>query len=456
MDTSWIHVGDKYKIEIRRQGINGEGIGYQNQLAIFVDGAIAQEIVEVEITAVHPNFAAAKILSIEKASPKRVDPPCPFYIRCGGCQLQHIDYVEQQKIKQSILKQALKRYTSLDVDRLPMEKTIGMKPGYGYRNKSQMPLRNTPIGLAMGLFQPGSNKFVPIDDCIVQDPVVNRVNQSVLEILKKHQLEAADSTHKDGILLHLVTRHLASTGQVQVTIVATRPSHSFKAIATQIVRQNPMVKSVHLSINKEGSVAIFGRNTELLYGEPFIQEKLDGLTISLSPEAFHQLNSKQMVRLYDVIMKHLAFTGTETVVDGYCGVGITSLLLAKRARHVIGIDYSEPSIADATMNAKNNGIDNVRFIADRVEKALPGVIQKSGRPDIIVLDPPRTGLEESLVALLLQAAIPMIVYVSCNPSTLAKNLASLLPAYDIQLIQPIDMFPQTASVESVVYLKLRA
>ncbi|MCK7486912.1 MAG: 23S rRNA (uracil(1939)-C(5))-methyltransferase RlmD [Bacillus subtilis] len=243
MDTNWIHIGDKYKIEIRRQGINGEGIGYQNQLAIFVDGAIAQEIVEVEITAVQPNFAAAKILTIEKASPKRVDPPCPFYIRCGGCQMQHIDYVEQQKIKQSILKQALKRYTTLDVDRLPLEKTIGMKPGYGYRNKSQMPFRNTPVGLALGLFQPGSNKFVPIDDCIVQDPVVNRVNQSVLEILKKHQMEAADGAHQDGNLLHLVTRHLASTGQVQVTIVATRPSHSFKAIASQIARQNHVGES---------------------------------------------------------------------------------------------------------------------------------------------------------------------------------------------------------------------
>lgn len=455
MDTSWLKVGDRFSLEIRRQGINGEGIGYHKQLTIFVEGAIALEVVECEVVGVFPNFAQAKVVSTTKPSQHRVTAPCPYYEQCGGCQMQHIAYPEQLKIKRSILKQALKRYTEFDPDLMPIAKTIGQKPSYGYRNKSQMPFRNTAEGLALGLYRPGSNQFVPIGHCIVQEDAVNRVNASVLEILRRHGIEAHDEKRENGVLLHLATRHLESTGQIQVTLVATRRLHSFKAVAELILRQNSEVKSVHWSLQKPDAVSIFGKTVEKIAGTDTIRETIDGLSFELSPEAFHQLNTVQMRKLYQLVVDALNLQGTETIVDGYCGVGITSLLLAKKARRVIGVDLNEAAIKDAIKNAAANGLDRAVFLADRVEKALPGILTKYGKPEAIVLDPPRTGLEEALVDQLLKEKIDTIVYVSCNPSTLAKNLARLTAKYAIASIQPIDMFPQTASVESVTVLKHR-
>jgi 23S rRNA (uracil-5-)-methyltransferase RumA len=453
MDTSWLKIGDRFEMEIRRQGINGEGIGYHKQLAFFVDGAIALEQVECEVTAVFPNFAQAKVIRTVRTSPHRVEAPCPYYDRCGGCQMQHIAYPEQLKIKRSILKQAIKRYTTYDPDLLPIAKTIGQKPAYGYRNKSQMPFRNTAQGLALGLFKPGGNQFVAIDHCMVQEDAVNRVNQSVLDIIQRHGIEAFDEKRENGVLFHLVTRHVETTGQIQVTLVSSRRLHSFKAVSELILRQNPAVKSVHWSLQKPDAVSIFGKTVEKIAGTDTISETIDGLTFELSPEAFHQLNSRQMRKLYHHVVESLHLTGTETIVDGYCGIGITTLLLARKARRVIGVDLNEAAIRDAVKNAAANQLDRAVFLADRVEKALPGILTKYGKPDAIVLDPPRTGLEETLVDQLLKTEIQTIVYISCNPSTLAKNLARLTPKYVIESIQPIDMFPQTASVESVTILK---
>jgi 23S rRNA (uracil1939-C5)-methyltransferase len=454
LDTSWIHIGDQIELEIRKQGINGEGIGYHNKLAIFVFGAIAQEIVVCEITQVFPTYANAKIHVIKQPSLRRVEAPCPYYDRCGGCQMQHIEYNEQLKIKQSILKQALKRYTTLDVDRLPILKTLGNKPGFHYRNKSQMPFRNTTQGLQLGLFQPGTNHFVGIPSCLVQEEMVNRVNQLALELCHKYQLSAIDSQHKDGILLHLVTRHLSSTNQVQVTFVVTKKIPILTNIANELIKLEPKVVSVHVSVNSPNSVQIFGRSTTLLVGSPSIVETISGLHISLSPEAFHQLNSYQMGRMYDAMIKIAAIKPTDVVIDAFCGVGITSLQIAKIARKVIGIDYSEVSIQDAQNNAKTNQVSNVRFIAEKVERALPQYIVNNSTPDVIVFDPPRTGLDESMIQLLIKTRIPKVVYISCNPSTLAKNIASLAQSYQVKQIQPIDMFPHTASVESITLLEL--
>lgn len=454
MDTSWLKIGDRFNLEIRRQGINGEGIGYHKQLAIFVDGAIALEQVECEIVGVYPNFAQAKVVKTIKPSEHRVEAPCPYYDSCGGCQMQHISYPEQLKIKRSILKQAIKRYTEFDPDLLPIAKTIGQRPNYQYRNKSQMPFRNTAQGLALGLYKPGGNQFVAIDSCMVQEDAVNKVNRSVLDILKRHGIEAYDEKRENGVLFHLITRHLESTGQIQVTLVASRRLHSFKAVAELILRQNPEVKGVHWSLQKPDAVSMFGKTVETIAGADTIQETIDHLKFDLSPEAFHQLNSKQMRKLYQIVLDALKLTGSETVVDGYCGIGITTLLLATKARRVFGIDLNDAAIKDAAKSAAANGLDRAVFLADRVEKALPAILAKYGKPDAIVLDPPRTGLEEALVEQLIKAKIDTVVYVSCNPSTLAKNLSRLLELYRIESIQPIDMFPHTASVESVTVLRL--
>jgi 23S rRNA (uracil-5-)-methyltransferase RumA len=452
-NSSSLVIGNKIQVEIRRQGINGEGIGYHNKLAVFVPGAILREIVMVEITDLKPGYALGKIDSLVQESVRRIVPPCPFYEKCGGCHMLHIAYSEQLKIKQSILKQSLKRYTELNVDRLDIRRTLGMKENFGYRNKSQMPFKNTNLGLSLGLYEANSNRFVAVDTCMVQDPVVNEANLIALKILSDHHLMAADSMNPEGILLNLVTRYVQSTDSLQITLIVSAFRPVLNQIAVQILNKIPRVKGVFCSVNKQHNVLMFGKTVECLAGDRYVTEKIGDLTLKLSPEAFHQLNTAQMNVLYNEILKACNLKGTETVIDAFCGIGISTLQMAKRSRFVFGIDYSDSSIKDAIANAVENQIKNVAFLTERVEKALPELLAKPQKPDILVCDPPRSGLEDPVIDALLSSRIPKIVYVSCNPSTLAKNLARLVSQYEVAFIQPIDMFPHTSNVESVVCLE---
>jgi len=450
-----LNVGDKIKLEIRKQGINGEGIGYFNKLAIFVPGAILKEKVNCEITDMKQGYAIAKLDSVERESTKRMLPPCRYYDRCGGCHMQHIEYNEQLKMKQSILKQSLRKYTDIDENGGLIRKTLGMKNSYGYRNKSQMPFRNLNFGIALGLYEPNSNHFVFIDDCIVQHPKVNEINDKVLKILRRYQMLAFDSLNKNGVLLFLVTRYLEKSNEASVTFIVTELDARLKTIAKEVVASIGEVKSVTYSISRKNSTLVFGKSVELLAGLPYITDEIDGMNIRISPDAFHQLNSTQMQVLYNEIHKAAALTGKEIVVDCYSGIGITTLQLAKEAKKVYGIDYSIASIRDAIDNAKANHINNVEMIAEHVEGALPRLLAKGITPDMIIFDPPRSGLDKSVIDELLKAKVEKLIYVSCNPSTLAKNLHDLDPLYKVEYIQPIDMFPHTASVESVVLLRLK-
>jgi len=450
-----VALGDKITIDIRKQGINGEGIGYYHKLAIFVPGAIEKETVIAEIIDIKPGYALAKIDAFLRQSNRRIEPKCPYYENCGGCQLQHIDYLEQLKIKKSILMQSLRRYTEVNVETLDIRKTAGMKANFGYRNKSQMPFKNTNLGLELGLYEANSNRFVTIDSCLVQDPIINQTNRAVLKILIKHKMMAFDQMNPEGILLNLVTRHVKSTDEVQITIIISLFKPILNDIAKEIIATIPNVKGVFYSVNKQHNTLMFGKTTELIIGSKYISEKINDLTIKLSPEAFHQLNTEQMNVLYAEIIRACDLTGKEIVVDAFCGVGIASLQMAKKAKMVYGIDYAITSIKDASANASANKIKNCIFVADRVEKSLPELLQKKIKPDVIVFDPPRSGLDDSVIDEVRLAKISRIVYVSCNPSTLAKNLAKLLDSYTIEYIQPIDMFPHTASVESITLLKLK-
>jgi 23S rRNA (uracil-5-)-methyltransferase RumA len=450
-----LNIGDKIKLEIRKQGINGEGIGYFNKLAIFVSGAISKEKVNCEITDIKPGYAIAHLDSVERASTKRVIPPCKYYDKCGGCQMQHIDYTEQLKMKQSILKQSLRKYTDIFEEEGMIKKTLGMKEPYGYRNKSQLPLRNMNFGISLGLYEPGSNHFVYIDDCLVQHPKVNEINKKVLMILRKNKMVANDQLNKDGVLLYLVTRFLESTLEASVTFIITKFDPKLTKIASEVINEIDEVKSVSYSVSRKSSTLVFGKKVELLAGNAYIKDRVDDMDIFISPDAFHQLNSKQMDVLYNEIAKAANLSGNEVIIDCYSGIGITSLQLAKKAQKVYGIDYSVASVKDALENAKINNITNIEMIAEHVEGALPRLLEKGVAPDIIIFDPPRSGLDQSVIQELLNAKVKKLIYVSCNPSTLAKNLNDLDSLYKVEYIQPIDMFPQTASVESVVLLKLK-
>ena len=449
-----LSVGEIITIEIKKLGINGEGIGYHNQLAVFVPGAITRETVEVEITDVKPGFTLGKVISIIVPSPHRTIPPCPFYDKCGGCQLQHVDYSEQLKHKQHLIKQSFKRYTKLNVDKINIRKTLGMKTNYHYRNKSQMPFKNTNLGLALGLYEPGSNYFVPIDSCLIQHEVVNNTNNLILKLCNEKKLSAYDTRNKEGILMNLVTRYMESTDSIQVTFIVTEYNDLLVKIAEKAMKLIPNLKSVHYSVNYPKNPLMFGKTVVKIIGSDYIETLFNKRVYRLSPEAFHQLNTQQMEILYREIEKAAGLKGYETVVDCFSGVGMTAIDLATQVKMVYGIDFAEASIKDAKFNAENNNVNNVFFFHDRVEKSLPQIIERKTKPDVIIFDPPRTGLDAGLIKILIESKIKKMIYVSCNPSTLAKNINELSNFYQIEYIQPIDMFPHTASVESITVLTL--
>lgn len=448
-------VGDNIKLDIRKQGINGEGIGYYNKALVFVPGAILKESIFCEITQVTATYAIGKIVKHIRVSTKRVDPPCKFYEDCGGCQMQHIEYIEQLKIKQNLLKQSLRKYTKLDVDNLEIYKTKGMKDSYQYRNKSQMPFKNTNFGLALGFYKPESNEFVYVDDCIVHHEMINKINSVTLKHLRKHNIEAYDSLHKEGILFYLVTRYLEKTNSASVTFIVREYNEKLKVIAKELMKELNMVKSVSYSVSDSSSNLVISSQINIIEGSKWIEDKFQDLTVKISPDAFHQLNSKQMEVMYDLILETAKLDAYATVFDLYSGIGITSMLLARKVKKVYGIDSSKASTKDAMENAKINKIDNIQFIAGYVEAEMPKLVKKGINPDLVLLDPPRKGLALPVVDALLKSAPKQIIYVSCNPSTLAKNINELSVKYKVESIQPIDMFPNTASVESITLLKLK-
>ncbi len=448
-------VGDKIKLDVRKVGINGEGIGYYNKTLIFVPGAILKEKISCEIVVVKPNFAIGKILEINRVSTKRVTPPCKYYDECGGCHMQHIEYKEQLKIKQSIIKQALNKYTKLKTDEVDLRKTKGMDYYYKYRNRSQMPFRNANFGLVLGFYKPESNLFVHVEECMIHHDTINKINSLVLKVLRKHNIKAYDSKNRDGILFFLVTRFLEKTNSASVTFVVNNSTEGLRKVSKEIMEQMPVIKSVSYTISDTNSNLIVSDKIHMLAGETWIEDKFGDLKVKISPDAFHQLNTSQMEVMYDLVLETANLQPNSIVFDLYSGIGITSILLSKHVKKVYGIDFSKASIKDAIENAKINNIDNVEFIKGKVEIAMPNLIKSGVKPNLVLLDPPRKGLSLPVIQALLKSLPKEIIYISCNPSTLAKNINELNMKYDVVSIQPIDMFPNTASVESITLLKLK-
>ncbi len=448
-------VGDKIKLDIRKQGINGEGVGYYNKTLVFVPGAITKERVACEITFVADKYAVAKIEKMIHQSKKRVVPPCKYYEKCGGCHMQHIDYKEQLKIKGKLLQQAFNRYTDFNAEQQNIQKTIGMNHAFKYRNKSQMPFKNTNFGLALGFFKPESNEFVYVDECIVHHNEINKINKKVLSFLRFKGQKAYDSRNKDGNLIYLVVRYLERTNSASVTLVVKQYREELKQLGKDIERLIPNIKSVSYTVKSPKSTLVISNKVNLLAGSMWIEDKFKDYKVKISPDAFHQLNTVQMEKMYDMILDKANLNERSIVFDLYSGIGITSLMIAKKAKKVYGIDYSHASIKDAVENARINKVENVEFFADHVESAMPKLIKKGIKPDVVILDPPRKGIAPQVIEALLKSEPKQIVYVSCNPSTLAKDIHKLSIKYDIKSINPIDMFPNTASVESINILEIK-
>ena len=453
MNMSPLKVGQEFLVTIKRIGINGEGIGYYIKQAVFIPGTLVGEEVVATCTRVAGGYAEAELVRVKKKSRHRCQPACEVYGQCGGCQLQHMTYPEQLRIKRDAIWQAVERYTNLDPEELDIRPTMGMDNPYNYRNRAQMPVGYDEDGVMVGFYSMNSRELVNVTDCEVQYEEINKVVNHAVDLLDDYKVFAYAPKTKKGTARHIVVRRGYRTGEIQVTFVlANKDFKKMYSLALDLMKYCPEVKSVYVNYNSDDTHEIFGPDMIKVAGEDFITDRLGKFKFNLSPRAFYQLNPEQTVKLYNQVKYAASLTGTEKVVDAYCGVGTIGQWVADQASEVRGVDITRAAIIDAKANAKLNNIDNTYYAVGKAESIVPKWANEGFKPDVVIVDPPRTGMGPELIEMLKRVQPKRIVYVSCNPSTLAKNLKELTKKYRVDYIQPIDMFPQTSHVEAVVRL----
>ena len=448
-----LKVNQTILLTIKRLGINGEGIGYYKKKAVFVPGLIPPEEALVRITKVNPSYAEGEIVHIRIRAAKRVKPFCKHFYQCGGCQIQHIDYDEQLALKEEMLEQTLFRYANLSRKDYNLLDITGMDEPKYYRYKSQMPVRNTKKGLISGLYRPGTNDLVPITNCPIHTKEINDLNQAILKICDQYDVRAFDPKTMRGMLRYIVIRESYTTHNFQVTLVITIYNKVLQDLAKEIIKL-PKVINVAISKNHDKrNVEIFGEEVEILQGKPYLTEQIEDVIYELKNKAFYQLNPKQAIKMYQYVKSLIEPTKDKLVIDAYSGAGAIALYLTDTVKQIIGIDNSTEAIYSAKHNQKKNKAQNVRFIKGTTNEVLKQLRAKGVNPDVLIVDPPRNGLDNDTLNHLLKNPINKIIYISCNPSTLAKNIAKLQAKYSLKSINPFDMFPQTSHIESVALLE---
>jgi 23S rRNA (uracil-5-)-methyltransferase RumA len=358
----------------------------------------------------------------------------------------------QLKLKKELVEESFARYTSLR--KLPIEETVGMDEPWRYRNKAQLPVQLRGNKVVMGMYSARSHRLVDMRECGVQHPETNRILETARRTVEELGIPIYDERKHVGVLRYLVARFGFQTEEAQLVLVCrTDELPRERELVERLVHRLPQVKSIVLNVNPKRTSLVFGEKNRVLWGKETVDERLNEKVYALSATAFFQLNPIQTVKLYDLVKEAAALTGNETVIDAYCGVGTIGLWLADRAARVIGMDTIPSAIEDARRNAKRNGIDHAEYQVGRAEDLLPRWVKAGLRPDVVVVDPPRTGLGQPLIDMLREVRVPRLVYVSCNPSTLAKDCAKLMQGgYKLERLVPVDMFPQTAHVETVCTL----
>ena len=442
-------------LTIKRMGINGEGIGYYKRKAIFVPMTITGEIVEVKITEDLEKYAYGEVTKYKKMSEHRVKPRCEYYGRCGGCQMQHIDYNYQLEIKRDLVKEAFDKYFEGKFGNVEFRNTIGMVNPWEYRNKTQLPTRHDGDKVVVGIYEKDSNRLVYIDKCLIENKLISSTMNNILDYLTKASINVYNPRFRQGNLKYIVLRGFEDTNEVQATFVLNEAEHRLINILKDVIKIDN-VESVNYTINNDPkSVEIISGKVINIAGSEQIEGKLGHLNFKISPQSFFQLNSEQTTKLYDEIVKAINPQGTEKVLDLFCGIGSLGLYLSKSVKEVRGIDINKENILNAKIFAKDNNIDNSIFYCDKILTKVHEFEKEGFTPDVVIVDPPRKGLELQLINYFQKSNIKKIIYVSCNPSTLAKNINHLSNYYKINYIQPLDMFPQTSNVECVVCLERR-
>ncbi|TMW71151.1 23S rRNA (uracil(1939)-C(5))-methyltransferase RlmD [Alteribacter natronophilus] len=434
---------------------DGAGVAKLDGYPVFVPRALPGETGTVKVVKVKKNFAIGRLMELSEESTNRAEPPCPIFKRCGGCQLQHLDYEGQLAYKTKHVTDVLARIGKMDD--VTVHPALGMEEPWRYRNKAQVPVGEQNGEIVAGFYAKSSHEIVDMPSCVIQNEENDRVVQIVKGLAKKYGIRAYDEKKHKGTLRHIVTRHGKTTGELMVVLVTRGKELPNKKNIVEEIRENlPDVKSIVQNINPKRTNVIFGDKTEVLWGEEVIYDYIGDIKFAISARSFYQVNPVQTKVLYDKALEYADLSGDETVIDAYCGIGTISLFLAQKAKQVLGVEIVPEAITDAKNNARLNGLTNTEFAVGEAEKVMPWWYAQGVRPDVIVVDPPRKGCDEALLDAIADMKPKRVVYVSCNPATLARDLKYLEEkGYKTQEVQPVDMFPQTTHCEAVAKIELK-
>lgn len=448
-----VQKNDIVTVEIKDLTHRGSGVGKVEHYPLFIPNVIPGETVEIKVVKANKRYGYGRLKRTLKASPERVSPPCNVFYKCGGCQLQHMSYKMQLKMKEDQVRQAIKKIARLsDVTVHP---TIGMKDPWVYRNKIQMPVGEKDGELITGFYQPRSHNIIhDMEKCIIQDERGDTLVETVRKIATKLGITAYDEVNHTGILRHIIVRTTYKTNELMLILVTrTNELPHQDELINRLRKKFPTLKSIIHNINSEKTNVILGEKMKKIYGDDYIIDTINNLKFKISPRSFFQVNPEQTVALYQTALKYANVDKNDIVIDAYCGLGSISLFLAQKAKRVYGIEIVPEAIKNAKENAHLNDIDNAQFVVGKAEEVMPLWSKKGLKPDVIVIDPPRKGCDEVFLQAMVEMQPNRIVYVSCNPATLARDLRILADGgYETKEVQPVDMFAQTAHVEAVAVL----
>ena len=429
------------KLTIKKYGINGEGIGYYKKKPVFVDRCLKDEEIEIDTITENNKFIRGRIKNIIKESKDRIKVECPYFDKCGSCALLHTNYDHQLEIKKEILLESLNKYAGIDYELNINESELK----YHYRNSIKMPFGYKNNKLCLGFYIPGTNHFIEIDNCLMHDEILEDIRKEILRILNKYNLMPYDKKTKKG-MRYLYLRILDNN--VSVCIITGQDKLNDELINE--IKKDKRIKNIYQSINISRNNEIFGKNIKLLKGDKYLNFKFLDYNLNISPRSFFQLNTLQAINLYHEVINNI--DEVDLLVEAYAGLALMSFMANKKVKKIIAIENIKEAINNGINNAKKNNIDNIEFINGKSEDVLRDKFKKR-IIDILIVDPPRSGLSDDMLRSILKTKINKIIYVSCNPATLSKNLDILLTKYKLESIKSFDMFPNCSDIESVVILE---
>ena len=455
MDNIPVEKNKEYEVEIIDNGCEGEGIAKINGFTIFIKGAIKGEICKILIVKINKSFAFGKLIEVLKKSEYRVESDCTTYKRCGGCNLRHIEYEETLRLKKEMIQNLINKSLNKKIN---VNDVIGMENPYYYRNKLQNPVGKNKDGISvMGVFASRTHEIIPTENCLIQNKKAQEVANTIFSFIKENDISIYDEKTRKGAIRHIVIKVGVKTNEIMCIIVTNENIiTNEKELVYKIKNEFPEVKTIIKNINSKNTNVILGDKNIILYGDGYIYDELMGYKFKISAKSFYQTNPIQTEKLYKKAIEFANLNENDILCDLYCGIGTIGICASNKVKKVYGIEIVQEAIEAAKENAKLNNIDNIEFIAGDVEVAFKKLLEEDKvKPTAIIVDPPRRGLDNVTINKILEAGVRKLVYVSCNPATMVRDIKMLEKEYEIKELQPVDMFPYTSHVECCALLELK-